>query len=49
MKTNGNPRFVKHEQLRSFYLLFIIVMKSGVPLLGLAKSIYYMYFSILSF
>ena len=30
-KTNGNPRFVKHKQLRS----------SGAPLLGLAKSIYY--------
>ena len=30
-KTNGNPRFLKHKQLRS----------SGAPLLDLAKSIYY--------
>ena len=34
MKRNGNPRFVKHKQLRS----------SGAPLLGLAKSILFYHF-----
>ena len=33
-KTNRNPRFVNLEDF--------IVMKSGAPLLGLAKSIYYL-------
>ena len=42
MKMNGNPRFVKHKQLRSSgkstQKKFIVVMQSGAPLLGLAKS-----------
>jgi len=49
-KTNGNPRFVKHTQLGSSgkstelqnKKQFIIAMKSGAPLLGLAKSLYYL-------
>ena len=45
MKMNGNLHFVKHKQLRSSgkstqnKKKFIIVMKSGALLLGLAKSI----------
>ena len=47
-KTNGNPRSVKLKQLRSSgkstqnKKKVIVVMKSGAPFLGLAKSIYYM-------
>jgi len=42
-KTNGNPRFAKHKRLRSSgkstpkKKKFIIVMKSGASVLGLAK------------
>ena len=36
MKTNGNPRFVKHKQLRSFYCDEI-----GSSAFRLARSTYY--------
>ena len=49
-KTNENPRFVKHKQLRSsgksvqsekrFIRNLFIVMESGAPVLGLAESIH---------